>query len=399
MRAPGAQVDARAGSGEDRAGPIDDRRVPEPRAVPAGAPVPVGDAADFGTRVVHWQRRHGRRDLPWQGTRDAYRIWLSEVMLQQTQVTTVLPYYARFLEAFPDVRALAAAPVERVLERWSGLGYYRRAHHLHAAAQRVVAQHDGVFPTDAKTLATLPGIGRSTAAAIAAFSSGERGAILDGNVKRVLARHAGIEGFPGAPRVAAALWDVAQRCLPAADIDAAPQHAASAGIEAYTQGMMDLGATVCVRTRPRCDVCPVASDCVARVTGRIAELPSPRPRKVLPQREIRVLVLERDGSILLERRPATGIWGGLWSLPEVALDDDLSACLRTRYGIDGVAGSDLPPVRHGFTHFGLMMHPRRIRVTASSGAAMEPTGHAWWPRDSVHDAALPSPIRRLLRDL
>ena len=344
-----------------------------------------GDPASFAARIVAWQARSGRHDLPWQNTRDAYRIWLSEIMLQQTQVATVLPYYTRFVAAFPDVEALARAPVERVLEHWSGLGYYRRAHHLHAAAQAVMARHDGAFPRDAATLATLPGIGRSTAAAIAAFASGERGAILDGNVKRVLARHAGIDGFPGEPRVAARLWDEAQARLPAGDI------------EAYTQGLMDLGATLCTRARPRCDACPVAHDCVARREDRIAGLPSPRPRRTLPERAVRVLLLERAGEILFERRAPLGIWGGLWSLPELALDDDVEGCVRARFDLAVGDSRELPPLRHGFTHFGLTLYPRRIGVSANARVAQP--GHVWLTRDDALGAALPAPIKKLLRAL
>jgi len=341
--------------------------------------------APFAARVVDWQARHGRHGLPWQGTRDAYRIWLSEIMLQQTQVTTVLPYYTRFVASFPDVAALAAAPLDAVLEHWSGLGYYRRAHHLHAAAVAVMERHRGNFPGDAATLETLPGIGRSTAAAIAAFASGERGAILDGNVKRVLARHAGVEGYPGDPRVAAVLWDEAQRRVPAD------------GIEPYTQGMMDLGATVCLRARPRCDLCPVADDCVARATQRIEALPSPRPRRVLPERAVRVLVLERGGEILFEKRPPLGIWAGLWSLPELDLDDDVPARVRARYDCAVAQASDLPPLRHGFTHFSLTLHPRHVRVAQSTRAAQP--GHVWLTRDDALGAALPAPIKRLLRTM
>ena len=339
----------------------------------------------FAARVVAWQARHGRHGLPWQGTGDAYRIWLSEVMLQQTQVSTVLPYYTRFVAAFPDVHALARAPLDDVLALWSGLGYYRRAHHLHAAARAVVAHH-GDFPRDAATLATLPGIGRSTAAAIAAFASGERGAILDGNVKRVLARHAGVDGFPGEPRVAARLWDEAQARLPT-----------DGPIEPYTQGMMDLGATICTRTRPRCDDCPVAADCVARATDRVSELPSPRPRRTLPERAVRVLLLERAGEILFERRPPIGIWGGLWSLPELALDEDVPATVRTRFDCAIAHACDLPPLRHGFTHFGLTLHPRRVAVHAA--ARVEQPNHVWLTRDDALGAALPAPIKRLLRTL
>ena len=344
----------------------------------------------FAARVVAWQRTHGRHDLPWQNTRDAYRIWLSEIMLQQTQVTTVLPYYERFVAAFPDVAALAAAPLERVLEHWSGLGYYRRAHHLHAASRAVVAGHGGGFPQDAATIATLPGVGRSTAAAIAVFAHGERAAILDGNVKRVLARHAGVEGFPGAASVEARLWALAEARLPTQDV------------EPYTQGLMDLGATLCTRTKPRCGECPVAADCVARRDGRVDELPSPRPAKPLPRKAVRVLLLERAGEVLLERRAPTGIWAGLWSLPELALDEDVVAACRARFGlvvepVDAAApGAALPPIDHGFTHYRLTLHPLRVRVRRVTAGARE-DGVLWLaPIDAV-DAALPAPIRVLLR--
>jgi A/G-specific adenine glycosylase len=335
--------------------------------------------APFAARVIAWQRA---------GTRDAYRIWLSEIMLQQTQVATALPYFQRFLAAFPDVAALAAAPLERVLEHWSGLGYYRRAHHLHAAATRVVEAHAGVFPTDRATLETLPGIGRSTASAIAAFASGERAPILDGNVKRVLARHRGIEGFPGLPRVERALWVEAEALMPSRDV------------EAYTQGLMDLGATVCTRSSPGCLACPVAEDCVARLENRIDALPSPRPRREVPRREVRVLVIERAGELLLERRPPTGIWSGLWSLPELALEVDLPLAVRERYGAEVDRVEPLAPLVHGFTHFTLTLHPQRIQVRGWSDAARSPEPeHVWLARADALRAALPAPIRRLVQGL
>ena len=337
----------------------------------------------FGDRVVAWQRAHGRHDLPWQ-TRDPYRVWLSEIMLQQTQVATALPYYVRFVEAFPEVAALARAPIDDVLALWSGLGYYRRAHHLHRAAQRVVNEHGGAFPRDAATLADLPGVGRSTAAAIAALAFGAHEAILDGNVKRVLARHRGVAGWPGAPKVEAALWAHAQALLPAR------------GIEAYTQGLMDLGATVCTRSRPRCDACPVAEDCAARDEGRIDEIPAPRPAKALPHRELRVLVIERGGEVLFEKRPPHGIWGGLWSLPECALDEDSRAVVRTRFGADVEVGDELPSIAHGLTHFALTLHPQRL-AAARWPARAESSATVWLaPRDAL-DAALPAPIRKLVR--
>ena len=350
--------------------------------------------ASFAARVIAWQRAHGRRDLPWQASRDAYRIWLSEIMLQQTQVATVVPYFARFVAEFPTVEALAAAPLERVLACWSGLGYYRRAHHLHAAARAVATRHRGRFPTDAATLATLPGIGRSTAAAIAAFAGAERGAILDGNVKRVLARHCGIEGWPGAPMVGAALWQRAEALLPAAeDCERDPRTVGD-----YTQGMMDLGATVCTRARPRCGDCPVAADCIARREGRVALLPSPRPRKVLPSREIVVLLLQRDGAILLEQRPPVGVWAGLWSFPEVSPGVDVGGHVATRFGVTGAAHAPMPALTHVFTHFALTMHPVRVQIDGSQLSANMP-GLAWFDVDAALAAAVPAPVRRLLRDV
>ena len=340
----------------------------------------------FADRVIAWHARHGRHDLPWQGTRYPYRIWLSEVMLQQTQVAAVLPYYTRFVDAYPDVGALARAPIDDVLALWSGLGYYRRAHHLHAAARAIVERHGGVFPKDAATLAALPGIGRSTAAAIAAFASGERNAILDGNVKRVLARHRAIEGWPGTPKVEVMLWHEAEALLP------------DTGIEAYTQGMMDLGATVCLRSRPRCDMCPVREDCLARIEHRIGELPTPRPAKVLPHRDVRVLVIERDGALLFEKRPAAGIWGGLWSLPECALADDACTVVRTRFGADVDVRDALPAIEHGFTHYALTMYPQRLHAAQWPQAAHESVTAWLTPKDALR-AGLPSPIRKLVLGL
>jgi A/G-specific adenine glycosylase len=342
--------------------------------------------ASFAARVTAWQRTHGRHDLPWQRTRDPYRIWLSEIMLQQTQVAAVIPYYERFLAAYPDVAALARAPIDAVLALWSGLGYYRRAHHLHAAAKAVVAEHGGAFPRDAPTLATLPGVGRSTAAAISALAFGANEAILDGNVKRVLARHRGIAGWPGAPKVEAALWKIATAALPASDVDV------------YTQGLMDLGATLCTRANPRCDACPVAADCVARRDGRVGELPEARPRKALPQRAIRVLLIERCGEILFEKRPDIGIWGGLWSLPECALADDVEATVRQRFGAHVEVGAALPPIAHGFTHFSLTLHPQRLSARRWPTRAEAP-GMLWLAPREAHHAALPAPIRKLVRSL
>ncbi len=339
----------------------------------------------FAARLVAWQRVHGRSDLPWQNTRDPYRVWLSEIMLQQTQVATVVPYYLRFVTRFPDVGSLAVAPLEQVLAYWSGLGYYRRAHHLHATARRVVEHHGGAFPRAVDALAELPGVGRSTAAAIAAFSYATPAAILDGNVKRVLARHRGVAGYPGAGSVERALWRLAESLLP------------TSNIEWYTQALMDLGAAVCTRMRPRCDACPVAGDCVARREGRVDELPAPRPARVLPQRALRVLLLEHAGSLLLEKRPPVGIWGGLWSLPELPLADDVAAHCRERFSARVTVRDALPPIEHAFTHFRLTLHPQRVRVRHWS-AKLERPGWIWLSPADALVAALPAPIRRLLRE-
>jgi len=321
--------------------------------------------------------------LPWQHTRDPYRIWLAETMLQQTQVVTVIPYYQRFLTAFPELASLAATSIERVLELWSGLGYYRRAHLLHRAARVIVAEHGGKFPRDAAVIASLPGIGRSTAAAIAAFAFGARGAILDGNVKRVLARHAGMAGIPGQAEFVRALWRRAEALLP------------PSGIEIYTQALMDLGATVCLRAAPRCTGCPVAVDCIARRENRIAELPLSRPRRTLPQRAITVLLLERYGEVLVERRPARGVWAGLWSLPELAAGADAVAHCRRRFAARVAPRPQLPAIEHGFTHFRLTLHPQPCAVHAWPRAAAEP-GLLWLPLADVGSAALPAPIKKLL---
>ena len=340
----------------------------------------------FAARVVAWQRVHGRRDLPWQNG-DAYRVWLSEVMLQQTQVSTVLPYYARFVAAFPTVHDLARAPLDRVLALWSGLGYYRRAHHLHAAAKAVVEHHGERFPTDALTLASLPGIGRSTANAIAAFAGEGQAPILDGNVKRVLARHRGIDGWPGAPRVESKLWDAAEAFTAPVRRDE---------MASYTQGMMDIGATICTRANARCDACPVADHCVARRDGRVAELPTPRPRKILPQRETTVLLLRRDGRVLLEQRPPLGLWAGLWTFPEIDPGVDVSHGVAARFNASVDEVRALPPLTHAFTHFALTMHPVEARVTDWPRQASERLT-AWFTPDEAIGAAVPAPVRTLLR--
>lgn len=339
---------------------------------------------EFAPRLIAWQLAHGRHDLPWQGTDDAYRVWLSEIMLQQTQVDTVIPYYQRFLERFPDLAGLAAASQDQVLALWSGLGYYARARNLHAAARQVVDRHGGHFPTAFEDILALPGVGRSTAAAIAAFTLGQRRAILDGNVKRVLCRVFGVEGWPGEKVVENRLWDLAESLLPETDI------------RAYTQGLMDLGASLCARSRPRCGDCPMADSCLANLQGRQGELPTARPRKDLPRRATAMLVALSAGEILLEKRPPNGIWGGLWSLPEFPVDLEPSQA-AVRLGLESAAVRPLPGLSHAFSHFRLDITPWRADV-ARPPKAEEP-GRIWLSPADAREAALPTPVRRIIESL
>ncbi|MDR0674432.1 MAG: A/G-specific adenine glycosylase [Zoogloeaceae bacterium] len=336
----------------------------------------ISASSTFARSLIDWQRQHGRHDLPWQGTRDAYRVWLSEVMLQQTQVATVLHLFPRFVACFPDVRTLAAAPVEAVLALWAGMGYYARARNLHLCARRVVANHAGNFPQTAAELATLPGIGRSTAAAIAVFVSHERAAILDGNVKRVFCRHFAIEGAPvGA--VEKTLWKQAEALLPAAP-----------DMPAYTQGLMDLGATLCTRRAPRCPSCPLARTCLALRQNRAEDLPAPRRRIERPRRLARFLLISDGARVFLQRRPMAGVWGGLYTLPE-----DIS--LPRRLGLSKPL--PLPPRTHVFTHFCLEIHPVCYRV-AQMPVADDATLECLFI-DEALKAGVPAPIARLLLEI
>ena len=351
------------------------------------APVP-----EFFARLVAWQRRDGRSGLPWQGTRDPYRVWLSEIMLQQTQVATVLGYYPRFIERFPDVRALAAASQEEVLALWSGLGYYSRARNLHRCAQDVVEHWDGVFPASAQQLQTLPGIGRSTAAAIAAFCFGERISILDGNVKRVLSRLLAFDGDLAVAAQERRLWDLAQDLLPAAP---SPDE-----MVAWTQGLMDLGSSLCARSRPDCAPCPGADLCRARAQGRSAEFPV-RTRK-LKRSTIEwwwFILCRGDGAIWLERRPENGIWAGLYSLPtHAARAEGLTA-----FGGEAALLREHDTVRHTLTHRDLVLRP--LELDAARARLQEATASApaapglWVSRRAELDIGLPAPLRSLLERL
>jgi len=373
----------------------------------------------FAKRLINWQRTHGRHDLPWQG-QDAYRVWLSEIMLQQTQVATVIPYYQRFVASFPDIGALAAATEDQVLAHWSGLGYYARGRNLHRAALIIVEKFNSEFPRKFEDIVELPGIGRSTAAAVCALAYHECRAILDGNVKRVLARYCGIEGWAGEKKVEEKLWQRAEALLPQSDV------------AAYTQGLMDMGATVCTRGRPRCAACPVQDDCVALQTERIAELPAPRPKKVVPERHATFLLLMHGNDILLEKRPGSGIWGGLWCPPQ--FDDEASAwdwCAQrgiapaqigaaagSVQGIPGVAArgrSDspsgsishyervdgscetLPTFAHTFTHFKLHIAPVLLRLVRKPRRVQQ-SGSVWLDVEDAMQAAIPAPVRSLFKN-
>jgi A/G-specific adenine glycosylase len=342
--------------------------------------------ASLAARVVRWQRRSGRSGLPWHAVRDPYRVWLSEVMLQQTQVSTALAYYERFVQTYPDVIALAAAPLDDVLALWSGLGYYSRARNLHRCAQAIVAEHGGAFPRSSDELAKLPGIGRSTAAAIAAFCFDERAAILDGNVRRVLARHLGFDADLSTAAAQRELWAHAQSLLPAA-----------AQMAPYTQGLMDLGATVCLVRQPRCDECPLKETCVARRSDRTAELPRKTRRAQRGERSNALLWLRHRGDVLLVRRPEQGVWAGLWSLPEFSsLRSARSAVAAWR-----ARSEALPPIRHVLTHFDWHLQPLRCDLPARLAAGTRDRlaaalGARWVSEPAALRMGLPAPVRQLL---
>jgi A/G-specific adenine glycosylase len=344
--------------------------------------------SDFAERLLRWFDVSGRHDLPWQHPRSPYRVWVSEIMLQQTQVQTVIPYFERFVAALPDVAALAAADLDRVLALWSGLGYYARARNLHAAARRCVEAHGGELPADFEALCALPGIGRSTAGAILAQAHDQRFAILDGNVKRVLCRHAGVEGWPGGGAIEKALWTLAEERLP---------HARLAD---YTQAIMDFGATLCARHDPACVLCPVQSDCRALAQGRVDALPEPRPGKPLPERRTIMLVLLDGRRVLLRRRPAAGVWAGLWSLPETADHDEARAFVARHAIADFDANVPLALYEHGFSHYKLHIAPLLWRKAAPAAARVEDNGeHRWQPLDRLDEIGLPAPVRKLLENL
>lgn len=343
----------------------------------------------FATAVVNWQKQHGRHQLPWQQTRDPYKIWLSEIMLQQTQVSTVLGYYTRFLDRFPTIESLANASQDEVMPYWAGLGYYARARNLHRCAQTICTELGGIFPEAPEQIATLPGIGRSTAAAIAAFSRGTRSPIMDGNVKRVFTRYFGIYGYAGLQATEKKLWSTAELVL-----DHAPTQL---DMTAYTQGLMDLGSMRCTRTRPSCDQCPLQTSCYAQEFSVHHELPERKPKKTIPERSCTMLILHHQGQVLLEQQASPGIWGGLWSLPRYDDADSLKlAC--THLGVDTSTSQKIAPLLHTFSHFKLYIEP--WLVSAQQPMIAEPSPqHAWVATHDLAQTALPAPVKKLLGGL
>ena len=338
----------------------------------------------FNSAVLDWFDTHGRHDLPWQQNITPYRVWVSEIMLQQTQVSTVMGYYDRFMTALPTVADLANAPEDEVLHLWTGLGYYTRARNLHKTAKRVMEQHGGEFPRDVEQLAELPGIGRSTAGAIASMSMDIRAPILDGNVKRVLARYLACDGYPGEPKVAKQLWDAAERFTP------------QERVNHYTQAMMDLGATLCTRSKPSCLLCPLREGCRAHFLGRETDFPVSKPRKALPQkRTLMPILANREGDILLYRRPSTGLWGGLWSFPEL---EDLAALdpLAQRHALRLGERRKLPGLTHTFSHFQLAIEPWLVRVEDATPAVAE-ADWLWYNLATPPRLGLAAPVKKLLK--
>lgn len=343
--------------------------------------------ASFAERVLAWYQAHGRKDLPWQKNPTPYRVWISEVMLQQTQVATVVPYFQRFMASFPDVAALANAKIDDVLHHWSGLGYYARARNLHKTAVLIHQDFSGEFPSDIERIVALPGIGRSTAGAILALSNNQRHAILDGNVKRVLARFHAVDGYPGTSSVAKKLWEHAQ------------DHTPRERVAEYTQAIMDLGATVCTRTKPDCGSCPVVIDCAAHASGKISEYPGKRVATRKPLRKTHMALIHEGGAIYLERRPSRGIWGGLWSFPEPGSADELAAWCESQIGASPVEIERWEIVRHSFTHFDLEIAPIAMRVQRSSSRVEDRDDRVWYDMDSPQKLGIAAPVSGLIQKM
>lgn len=339
----------------------------------------------FSERLLVWYDKHGRHDLPWQENQTPYRVWVSEIMLQQTQVNTVIPYYQRFMESFPDVQTLASADQEQVLEHWAGLGYYARGRNLHKAAQIICDQYGGEFPETLDEFSSLPGIGRSTAGAILSLSRGQRHPILDGNVKRVLTRYYAVEGWPGQTAVERKLWVLADDLTP------------DTRVNAYTQAIMDLGATLCTRAKPACALCPVQAGCQAFAQGRPTDFPNKKPKKAQPVKTTDMLLILNDkGEVMLEKRPPTGIWGGLWSLPECP-EGSPETWVLERYGLKVRHEQDWAGFRHTFSHYHLDITPRLMRLeNTRTDRVMEAADTNWYNTGQKLPVGCAAPVQKLL---
>jgi len=342
----------------------------------------------FTKQLLKWFAQHGRKDLPWQTNTTPYRVWISEIMLQQTQVATVIPYYQRFMQQFPDIKTLAAASIDSVLHLWTGLGYYVLARNLHRSAQIICDEFAGRFPLGFDRVISLPGIGRSTAGAILAISDHQHQAILDGNVKRVLTRFAEVSGWPGLKEVENQLWDIAQ------------QHTPKAQVADYTQAIMDLGATVCTRSKPACGDCPVNRACGAYQQETVTSYPTSKPKKKLPVKEsIFLMAINKDGKVLLEQRPPTGIWGGLWSFPELTQDTDVLQWCQANFNFKINEIKTWPTKRHTFSHYHLDYTPVYAKVGDTLPAIMEPQQRVWYNTQKPDARGLATPIKRLLMQI
>lgn len=344
--------------------------------------------AEFTQSLLGWYRKSGRHDLPWQEDPSCYRVWVSEIMLQQTQVSTVIPYYQRFMRDFADVTLLAGSDIDQVLHLWTGLGYYARARNLHKTAQIVCREHDGKFPHDLDALMALPGIGRSTAAAILSLGMHQSVAILDGNVKRVLTRYHAISGWPGNKKTEDQLWQLAEQHTP-------KQNAAE-----YTQAIMDLGATLCKRSRPDCQRCPVKAGCQAQQQNLQQLLPEKKPKKILPVKQVKFVIIENaEGDILLERRPPTGIWGGLWGFPECSIDQEPGAWLDSNKGYIADVLYEQPVIRHTFSHFHLDITPVKLLLRCTANAVEDKAEECWYKPDGNLNLGMAAPVKKLMDGL
>ena len=342
----------------------------------------------FSSRLLSWFEQNGRKDLPWQQQLTPYRVWVSEIMLQQTQVKTVIPYFQRFMRSFPDITSLAQAELDQVLHHWSGLGYYARGRNLHKTAKLVCHEFAGEFPEDIESIMDLPGIGRSTAGAILSLACNQRQPILDGNVKRVLCRHRAIEGWPGASATQKILWSVAEELTP------------TKNVAAYTQSIMDLGATVCTRSRPQCGSCPVEVDCAARAQGRVSEFPFSKKRKPLPVKHSIMLMLRNEQqALLLLKRPPVGIWGGLWSFPEAPLDVELVDWCENELGLRISVEQVHPVIRHTFSHFHLDIKPIQGTANSIMNRVLEPGATVWYNTGQPEALGLAAPVQKLMNML